>query len=154
MSQQGTTYLIVPEEEGDTDMGDIEYLLIKAFDGKKVESIANSQSNGVITSLTASTGKDMYLAVATASVFQDDTTSLLEAAGVSLVVNGTVVERGFVGGDNSLASSVNFKWRGFVTTGQVISINIDVLDFLAHPISATLICFEENTGDSPQIPSI
>lgn len=133
-------------------MGDIEYLSIKEFDGKTVKDngVLASGVTGDIATLTASGGKDMYLAVAEGSVINAGT--VLGTNRIELLINGSIVEtiNINVDTDNIPTVTFRFKFSGKVTTGQIIKIARPAAGSQSV-VNASLECFEEDTGASPAI---
>lgn len=148
------------------DMSDIQFLAIKEFDGKvRSDEGELFEVVGDLATLTANTGKDMYLASAKCVFFNTTESQDSFAAEVGLSINGVVIETaryssssidgssGFNGG--ALLSMVyEFKNIGRkVLAGEIIK--IAVTDAEADIAMAGFIeCWEEDTGESPQIPPL
>ncbi len=139
---------------GGRKLSDIEYLSIKEFDGKLV------QNDGVLTgatgdlcTLTASSGKDMYLASASLW-FSYASASGSSSPDFVLYVNGVEIERAepnSIGAPHRDLNLVEFKSKGFkVAAGQIIKIAAET-DMGDVNASGELICFEETTGDTPAV---
>ena len=132
-------------------LSDIEYLSIKEFDGKLVENEGVlTGTTGTLATLTASTNKDMYLAVAKISMKGGPNNGSLK---VELQVNGDVKET-FLG-EIFAASAEQYEFvsKGFkVITTQVIKLEAITVDAQVI-VEGTLSCFEETAGATPQIPS-
>jgi len=132
-------------------LSDIEYLSIKEFDGKLVQNDSTRTTTGDLATLTASSGKDMYLAIARVDVGTTDNT--VDDTLVRLLINGTVIEavRFELDGDGIGWSSFTFASKGFkVAATQIIKLEVINIG-TNHLVEGTLICFEEATGESPQI---
>ena len=146
---------------GDTDMGDIEFLAIKEFDGKLVKNDNSVTANGTLATLTASSGKDMYLASSKCSIKMSNTTGTTQGAIVSLTINGTVVEIIRFNQVNNSLSGVSTQWGAyeFKSIGHKVAatqiIKLEVTSFSGTPtVYGFIECFEETTGETPQVPSI
>ena len=162
MSQQIMPIVSLGAVKGRT-LSDIEFLSIKDFDTKRVDVdaedvniVATTTETDIVTQ-TADTGKDMYLGVASFenTIINNPPFDVT----IRLVVNGITVEtikRDQAVGDVDF--EFTFETKGiFVTTGQIIKITVQ------HSVSAgntrtstnaKLILWEEDTGATPQIPSI
>jgi len=155
MSQQGFT--IVSVQLADIiqviqEMGDIEYLSKKEFDGKTVKD-KGSLLNGItgdIATLTASGGKDMYLAVAEGSIAHSGDTLGINV--INLLVNGVTIETIGLNADTDSNTTVPFKFKfsGMVAAGQIIKITRSQSGSQTT-VYANLECFEEDTGADPTI---
>jgi len=139
-------------------LSDIEFLSIKAFETKTRTNEGSRTTTGSIATLTANASKDMYIGsvkISCGLVIDSSTAGWFEA---QLVVNGIVRETGNVVYNSAVQvadQSYEFKWRGFVTTGQTITINCSrAIGVNNTEISGSLECFEETTGASPQVPAI
>lgn len=138
-------------------LSDIEYLSIKEFEGKLVTNTGQKAdgTTGDLATLTASSGKDMYLAKAQASIRFDATTALILGE-IVLKVNGVIKDRWEWGGvlnteTGLVEDSHNFTIVGLkVTTGQIIKLEVISSDADVD-INGTIECFEETTGTSPKI---
>ncbi len=136
------------------DMSDIQYLAIKEFEGK-VRTDENTINNvtGVTATLTANVGKDMYLAKASITLSSNSANSDNDVTG-ALRVNGVDIEpfKLTIVPENQ-SKTFKFSTVGLmVPAGQVIDINIALIEFVQ--INAFLECWEEDTGESPQIPPL
>ncbi len=141
-------------------MGDILDLSIKSFEGKvrTATGTLGSTVTGDLATITASGSKDMYLAKAQASI--KNTGGLVDGdIEVVLKVNNTIVDRWFsnlsknvnIGGN--LGNKYNFAIGFKVTTGQIIKLEV-IIAASNVGIAGSLEVFEEDTGVSPQIPSV
>lgn len=141
-------------------MGDIIDMAIKEFEGKLRSNTAvqPSATTGDLGTLTANTGKDMYLARAKASI-KDTGGAVAGQLKIELLVNGIVRDRWFtsmsrntnIGGH--VGNTYDFMSGFKVTTGQTIKLRVDTAATNVE-VSGTVECFEEDTGVSPQIPTI
>ena len=134
-------------------LSDIEYLAIKEFGGKLVENTVTSQSaTGDGATLTASSGKDMYLAYAKCVIANKS--NLDRNAIVALIVNTVTKDTfdisshnaGDAAGDNTLTHifPVGFK----VAAAEVIKLEVTAIG-ATMDITTTIQCIEETTGASP-----
>jgi len=134
--------------------GDIAFLSKKEFDGKIVTDEGFLGATGTLCTLTANTGKDMYLARAKIIVHNNLVNQVAFNNVIQLQQNAVVLETaeisvgsGTVGG----SSAVVYEFKNIgqkVLASQVIrlectglSANADVVGFIK--------CFEEDTGESP-----
>jgi len=138
-------------------MGDIEFLAKKEFDGKLRSAQGFLSAVGDLATLTANTGKDMYVSGAKITYFQEDEVNAVSGNEVTLVVNGVTVEttNWTTGSDQGPATTVyEFKNIGLkVLAGQIIKIQVVSIDGSAS-IEGVLQCFEETTGATPQVPPL
>ncbi len=138
-------------------LSDIEYLSIKDFGGKLVKNVANRATTGDLGTLTASGGKDMYLAKAHVSGWQSGN-GFKKDATIVLKINGVIVETAYFSASGTTTGagaggthSQNYEFTvGYkVVATQIIKLEVTVLD--GYQLSGTVECFEENTGVSPAI---
>jgi len=74
-------------------LSDIEYLAIKEFGGKLVKNEGFLSATGTLATLTAASGKDMYIARAKVVFYKNTAGSTVSIADkVELQINGTAVE--------------------------------------------------------------
>jgi len=132
-------------------LSDIEYLAIKEFDGKLVDNHSADQTAiGDGATLTASSGKDMYLSRAWANVTYDAGVGNA-AVTVVLKVNGTIVESW-----NVLQSTSSLQYavqHEFLIGRKVAATQIIKLEVTSENLSSIdtyIQCFEETTGESPE----
>ena len=126
-------------------LSDIEYLAIKEFDGKLVHDDLVISAVGDIATLTASSGKDMYLAAAKIAGIE----AVSGTNVVLLKVNGTEVERFTHTGSGSF--QYEFKSIGLkVAATEIIKIEWTV-EGNTGTIGGFIECIEEDTDASPQI---
>jgi len=134
-------------------LSDIEFLSIKDFDGKIVKNKGQVTADGTLATLTASSGKDMYLGTAKVS-YTGDTSVGTERAVVELQINAVIVEVvRFIsqGAADGISQSYEFKNIGHkVAATQVIRLQVTgVIGTVS--LEGYVECFEETTGESPQI---
>lgn len=132
-------------------LSDTEFLSIKEFDGKIVTNTGVRTTVGDIVSLTANIGKDMYLASAKITLL--GVGGNIETANIVLKINGVIIEQTDLGADIA-TFPYQFQTKGVkVLAGQIIK--LEILSVSLTPlVYGNLQCFEEDTGVSPQIPSI
>lgn len=145
--------------------GDLAFLAKKEFDNQRVDvsstglTLSDTSTETTLVTQTASTGKDMYMAKASAETHVDLATGAFDVT-ARLYVNGVVVEtltlEGFVdtnGPDNM--HTFNFKSTGDkVLTTQIIKITIQNSSGAASRRSSSrgkLILWEEDTGVDPTV---
>jgi len=135
-------------------LSDIEFLSIKEFDGKAVTSEVTrltADGAGDLATLTASSGKDMYLAKAKINVITNNATALQTV--IELKVNGVIKETF----DSLLLTTANTTINyEFAITGLKVAatqiIKLELISLGANTqVNSVLECFEETTGESPQI---
>ncbi len=143
---------------GKKKLSDIEYLAIKEFGGKlrQNDGLVNGTTGDVCT-LTANTGKDMYLAWAQANIRLDTLASNPSAfLTIVLKINGVIFDTwepllaADSGGITANSKVYKFPFGFKVAAGQIIKIEITTADADAE-IAASIVCFEEDTGVSPAI---
>lgn len=142
------------------DMGDILDLSIKEFNGKLVHA-KGSATSGTSVSLTASSGHDLYLATAKVNVgtISSSITQFM-TVDVDLFVNNVFVERYSFkcstggAGTGSSVGNYEFTVKGVkVLATQIIRMDVTVVN-LSGRVNCTLVGFEEDTGNTPQIKTI
>jgi len=129
-------------------LSDIEYLAIKEFGGKLRQSDTPAKTTiGDLVTLTANTGKDMYLAKAK---IQSHTTGVGSLT-VQLKVNTVPIEEFKMSVvASTLIQEFKFVSSGFkVLAGEIIKLEVTVATNIS--VGGQLICFEENTGDTPVV---
>jgi len=141
-------------------LSDIEFLAIKEFDTKLVKNtdVQDDGGTGNCATLTASSGKDLYLAKAKVTV-RMDAESLLILGEITLVADGVIVDRWYFSGVSlqaGVGSSSGIIQHEFIIAGiKVAATKTIVIDVVTSDadfdIQGTLLGFEETTGDSPQI---
>ncbi len=143
------------------EMSDIQFLAIKEFNGKLVEDEGGQAVNttGDLATLTADTGKDMYLGKAHASVSLDGLGTTAGVGTIVLKVNGLVKDTwnfALLAGSGEAGTTMDdheFLIGFKVVTGQIIKLECTVAgtDVLTQ---GQIECWEESTGQSPQIPPL
>lgn len=138
-------------------LSDIEYLSIKTFEGKLKKNEGTKSATGTLATLTASTGKDMYIARAKVN-YRGSETAGSELAIIELQINGVVVETAEFKSEGSanagmLTAPYEFKNIGHkVIATQVIKLQVTSVTG-SLTLEGFVECFEETTGTTPQIPS-
>lgn len=141
-------------------LSDIEFLSIKEFEGKVRSDESRRTTVGDLATLTANSGKDMYLA--TAKVNMTGNFSLNASCTVKLSINGIVIETAAFlssGGTLDLAAEGLLQYEyEFKNIGRKVAatqiIKLEVTAEIDIIVEGFIECFEEDTGNSPQIPSI
>ena len=141
-------------------MSDIEYLAIKENDGKLVKNEGFLSATGDLATLTASAGKDMYVARAKVAAFSNnDTSTAFIACEVVLKINNVIVETfktSFGSGGTNVANgmvgtSYEFKNIGHkVAATQIIKLEVISIDAECD-VEGFVECFEEPTGGDPRV---
>lgn len=153
------------------DMGTVLDLAIKEFNGGGSSKLRDNTgvkdvgAIGDLATLTATGGKQMYLAKATVSGRLSAKTLTAQAV-VVLKLNGVIRDRGYLSGTvGSTASGSQFQGgsgelfheftlRGVkVEPGEIIKIEV-ISSNAVISLSGTLHVWEETDGETPQIPSI
>lgn len=144
-------------------MSETEFLAIKEFDGKRVDvdastTVSNTVTETDVVTQTASSGKDMYLSRAKGQMLISEATGVFDVT-IKLVANGvTKGTRQY--NDNAKDTEIDFDFNVIgvkVAATQIIKITVTHSSATATRNSITsseLILFEEDTGKTPQIPSI
>ena len=174
------SYLEIIKKSGDTDMGDIEFLCIKEFDGKIIRIQGDLSTLTDTLTHTATAGKDAYVlvakiipsgftvAAATTSLTVLRSNNSTEAKislnlvekdrvtvgmGTSAIRMPEVTSEGGNGSGYGTLTDGNFYAAigSKVSAGQIIEIE-NTLD--NGNCIAQMVILEEDTGVSPQIPSI
>lgn len=154
----GLPLILFKVEEDGIDMGDIQYLAIKEFDGKLVKNNGTLTIAGTLATLTAAGGKDMYLGRAKVN-YKGSTVLGSEGAIIDLTINGTVVETaefisitaGPASASGMVSDSYEFKNIGHkVTTTQIIKLEVRSVTGTVS-LEGFVECFQEDTGTTPEI---
>jgi len=148
-------------------LGNIIDLAIKAFEGKlRRQGLTNPTcadgertTTGLLTSITALAGKNLFLAKAKVTFYADSADPALGDK-VELRFNGTKVETSAATlqvafGSNGFATWT-YKFENlnhFVGPTDVISLEVTVLD-PQTTVTGSLEGWDEDTADSPQIPPL
>ena len=140
------------------DVGDIEFLSKKEFDGKLVENEGTRTTTGDLATLTASSGKDMYLAKAKVSAttvaesFDEDIIIELKVNGVIKETWATNLNRTSGGVGKSAADEYEFATSGIkVAATQIIKLEVVTITATSVQANGVIVCFEETTGETPVI---
>ena len=155
------------KERAGGKLSDIEFLAVKDFDGKLVKNEGVKSATGDLATLTASSGKDMYVARAKVSFTPSSigTGSGEGNAIVKLKINGTVVETARYSWSARSTSTSNFGAANFaedyefknighkVAATQIIKLEVVTLTGNTNA-EGFVECFEETTGETPQVASI
>ena len=138
-------------------LSDIEYLAIKEFDGKLVKNEGGVTAAGDIATLTASGGKDMYIARAKVNIFMGAANAGTSSKDeVVLKINGTIVETvksSMVGSSATGMTSWAYEFKNIghkVAATQIIVLEAITVDTDTE-MEGFIECFEESTGASPAI---
>jgi len=147
-------------------MGDIEYLSIKSFGGKMRDptdanpTIAEGSTVlvGTLASITANTGKDLYLAGASITSTGATTSNPfiveLQAEFSTGVFTPLETFRSNVAlsTSNTFDSTYHFEIRGVkVTTGLLLRLEITSISGIGTTIAGTIFGFDEATGATPAV---
>jgi len=138
-------------------VSDIEFMAIKEFDGKLVHNEGALTAAGTLCTLTASSGKDLYLAKAVVYVKVDTVNVAAEVATIELQANGVVIETVGVGKESGASTVseigyvIHLAGHGIkVAATQILKLEATVLDG-AISLEGAIYGFEETTGDSPAV---
>lgn len=141
-------------EEDFDEMGDLAFLTLKTFEGKTRDHHNSRTTTGDLATLTATTGKDMYLVRAKVN-FTGGVGVQTYSGTVKLTVNAVVVEIcNYVNasgtGSTAAQSSYEYEfvWRGKVASTQIIK--LDLTAVTAASVEGVIEVFEETTGVSPR----
>lgn len=149
-------WLVFLKESGKR-LSDIEFLSIKDFGGKLKKNEGGLVAAGDLATLTASSGKDMYLARAQCNLHIDGTNSQAIGDEVVLKINDVIVETfkssllaDNIGGGTGVIV-YEFKNIGHkVAATQIIKLEVITLDTQSEA-EGFIECFEETTGESPAV---
>ena len=139
-------------------LSDIEYLAIKEFDGKTRQVDGTATAAGTIATITAASGKDMYLSGAKISIGHNNSlvSNVFGLTQVDLYINGTIVEScvrsslALSGGAEEVDYEFNTKGVKVAAT-QIIKLELAAINNTREIVSGVINVFEEATGDSPAI---
>jgi len=150
------------------DMGDIEYLSIKEFDGKVRSDEGFLSAIGDLATLTATVGKDMYLARAQVTFFVNTSAEYaVTASKVELKINSVIIETSAFtsrrnetpasgGAGSGVTGTLVYEFKNIgrkVLAGEIIKLEVTVLDTECD-VEGFIECFGEDTGTTPQIPPL
>lgn len=136
------------------------FLAKKDFDGKlRQNDSASKTTTGDLATLTANSGKDMYLGKAYCNIRADDINSNSDpVAVVELSINGTVVETYSNSSETSTSANDHGSTSGsheFIHIGHKVAtteiIKLEVISVTNCKIDGAIVCFEEATGATPVI---
>ena len=149
-------------KESKKRLSDIEFLAIKEFDGKRVDAdaqttVSNTTTETDVVTVTANTGKDMYLASATVHV--NMSVSQTFDATYRLYANGTVVDAAYtkylISSSDVQYYAIKFDTKGIkVAANQIIKITVQHSTATSTSVTVNagkLVLWEEDTGNSPQV---
>ena len=140
-----------------SDMGNIEYLAIKEFEGKLRSDEGIAVAAGDMATLTATAGKDMYLAAAKCVIHTTPFGGASSNDQIVLKVNGVDIEKVKYSQLSSVGNATfeyEFKNIGHkVGPGQIIKMEALTIDPDTEA-EGFIECFEEDTGTSPQVPPL
>lgn len=139
--------------------GDLAFIAKKEFDGKIRTNEGVVTTNANVATLTATTGKDMYLATAKCSV-KGTSISAVAEVDVELLINGVVHETFIYRSNYGTGGSVSkntfdcqayeFKNIGQkVAAGQIIKLQTVAISNCE--VEGYLECWEESTGTDPTV---
>ena len=136
-------------------LSNIEYLAIKEFGGKLVKNAGTKLdgTTGDLATLTASAGKDMYLAKAHAHVRLDAASGLILFE-VQLKVNGAVeddwIGSAAVSSEGPTIYHYDFNIGYKVAATEIIKLEVITSD-ADLDFSGSIQCIEEDTNASPAV---
>ena len=143
-------------------MSDILFLSVKEHAGKVRSDEGTLSTIGDLATLTATTGKDMYLARAQVTFFITGTAALAVGNIAELKIHGTVIEttEAALGGASTStagkgAAALVYEFKNIgrkVAASQIIKIEITGLH-VAVDAEGFIECFEEPSGVSPFVTS-
>ena len=148
---------ILAPRGGVSTLSDILFLAKKEFDGKLLSNEGSLTAAGDLATLTAGTGKDMYIARAKVNIHLDGSNTFAAGDEVVLKVNNVIVETYkpthalSTAADGDGGPQYEFKNVGHrVTAGQIIKLEVITLDTQSE-VEGFIECFEEDTGVDPVI---
>lgn len=137
-------------------MSDILFLSVKEHAGKLRENEGGRSTTGDLATLTANTGKDMYLAKAKFTASNTSTTLQSNTVIVELKVNGIVHETANIelvttaSSEGPITRDYQFVTSGVkVAASQIIKLEVITIDSANITVEGVITCFEEATGESP-----
>ena len=143
-------------------MSDIEYLAIKEFGGKLVTNTGQQADGGTgnTATLTASSGKDLYLAKAKINIHWENTTTdsrqlckveLQADEGAGFIIKETAELSLTPQISGQPDSQYEFIVSGIkVAATKIIKLEVTVID-AQTTVEGTITGFEETTGDDPRL---
>ena len=136
--------------------GDMSFLMKKTFNSEIVSNEGLIETTGDLATLTASSGKDMYLAAAKISYGVEEAAAATHKLGVELKINGVIVES-FVNlfdSDGSTQGTMGNNYQ-FINIGQkveateIIKLEVITNGGNLYDIEGTIVCVEIDTGVDP-----
>lgn len=130
-------------------LSDIEYLMIKEFGGKLKHDEGSATATGTLCSVTAGSGKDLYVARAKVSA---SFTSSFPSATVELQANGVTIETVTLKFDNDQSAYEEYEFKNVghkVDATQVLRLQITALTSTLT-VEGFIECVEETDGASPR----
>jgi len=137
-------------------LSDIEYLAIKENDGKLRSDEGFKSTTGDLATLTANSGKDMYIARAKVTFFLNAVNTSSFGDEVVLKINGVIKETSkasLLAGNVSGTSTIIYEFKNMglkVAATQIIKLEVITLD-ADTDVEGFIECFEETTGASPAV---
>lgn len=150
------------DESDDAQLSDIQFLAVKEFQGKLRSDEGFLSAVGDLATLTANTGKDMYLARASVTFFPNTATFQGTTPDEAVLkINGVIVESAKVSlvrhtsaGSTNITETYEFKNIGRkVLAGQIIKIEVITLSATID-VEGFIECFEETTGATPRLAAL
>lgn len=139
-------------------LSDIEYLAVKEFGGKTRQVDGTATATGTLATITANSGKDMYLSGAKISIGHNNSgaTLVFGLTQVDLTINGTVVEScvrsSLTTSGGGMEVTYEFNTKGVkVAATEIIKLEVAAINSVRETISGVINVFEETAGDSPAI---
>ena len=136
-------------------MSDLLFLSVKEHAGKLRTDEGFLSATGDLATLTATTGKDMYIGRAKVTFFANTNNALSTADEVVLKLNGSIIEtskqsvRWNAANAGGGTFEYEFKNMGHkVLAGQIIKLEVITIG-AAIDVEGFIECFEETTGESP-----
>lgn len=135
--------------------GTLGFLAKKVFQGKTRQTEGVVTTTGDLATLTANSGKDMYLAKASVTVGRVDEAGNFSSFKVELKANGVVMETFFgtsqsdATGQSNWTENFVFSWIGKVAALQIIKLEVITNDSSDHNFEGMIEVFEETTGVDP-----
>ena len=134
-------------------MSDILFLAVKEHAGKIRENEGTRTTTGDLATLTATSGKDMYLAKAKINV---EATGLSNGTiSVELKVKGVIkdtydadLNHGTNPDSGNSADNYEFNMTALKVAATQI-IKLEVISISEVAVNGSILCFEETTGESP-----
>jgi len=148
-----------PEDLETDNLSDIMFLATKEFDSKLRSNEGAVTTTGDLATLTAASGKDMYLASAKVNILRSDVAVVGQAdVKVELKLNGVIIETwsanniwntDLVNISNDYEFKIGIGQK--VTTGQIIKLEVITNDGNDANFEGSISCFEEDTGATPRL---